>query len=117
MTDDFDLEVQIEGDPELITSLGAITSANSESMTLESLGPSAEPSRLKFGLAEAATLVALVKGAVELAKFAKSIYDHLSKSKGKKVVVQTPLRAVTIGSSDATSEARVAELLQTAAQL
>jgi hypothetical protein len=106
-----DFTVKINGDPDLVAQLKRVVGDNPDTMKLESAGPSAEPSHLRLGLAEAATIVALVNGVATLGKFAYSIYRHLSENKASVVTVQTPLRIIEIRAPDAVSEESVVERL------
>jgi hypothetical protein len=106
--------VKFNASPELVETLRSVVDQNPEAIKLKSSGPSDEPSHLRLGLAEVSTLIAVINGAVTLGKFAYSVYKHLSQHKGEQVTVQTPLRTVAILSSDAISEQRIVELLQSA---
>jgi hypothetical protein len=106
--------VKINGDPNLVAQLKSVVEENPDAMKLQSAGPSSEPSHLRLGLAEAATIVALINGVATLAKFAYSIYRHLSENKASVVTVQTPLRTIELRAPDAVSEESVAERLRDA---
>jgi hypothetical protein len=106
--------VKINGDPYLVAELERVVEENPDVMKLQSAGPSEEPSHLRLGLAEMATIVALVNGVATLAKFAYSIYQHLSEKKASVVTVQTPLRTIELRAPDAVSEERIAERLRDA---
>jgi len=106
--------VKINGDPDLVAELKHVVEKNPEVMNLQSAGPAAEPSHLRLGLAEVATIVALLNGVATLAKFAYSIYRHLSEKKASVVTVQTPLRIIELRAPDAISEESIAERLRDA---
>lgn len=112
MADTAKFMVKIDGSPDLIDGLRDIVEANPALMKLESFGPSKEPSHLKLGLGEIATIVTVLNGLATLAKFAYAIYKHLNEKKAGQVTVQTPLRTVTILSSDAATQERIQELLE-----
>ncbi|HEV3278934.1 MAG TPA: hypothetical protein VG860_19210 [Terriglobia bacterium] len=104
--------VKIDASPELVGELKNVVESNPDLMKLESAGPSDQPSHLRLGLADVETLIAIVNGAVAFGQFAHSIYKHFKEKKAERLMVQTPLRTVEILSSDATSEERILELLQ-----
>jgi len=108
------LMVKFNASPKLVDELESVVNQNPAVMELQSVGPSDEPSYLKLGLGEVSTLIAVINGAITMGKFAYSVYKHLHENKGERVTLQTPLRSVEILGSDAVSEARVLELLQSA---
>jgi hypothetical protein len=108
------LMVKFNASPQLVDELKSVVNQNPAHMELQSVGPSVEPSYLKLGLGEVSTLIAIIDGVITIAKFAYSVYKHLHENKGERVTLQTPLRTVEILSSDAVSEARILELLQSA---
>jgi hypothetical protein len=107
------LMVKINGSPELVAHLEGVVKENATDMKLESVGPAQEASHLGFGLAEVATIIAIVNGVATLAKFAYAIYNHLKDKPAERVTIQTPLRTIEILSSDAVSEERIRQLLST----
>jgi hypothetical protein len=109
--------VKISASPELIDELHAVVMAHADSMTLKSLGPASEPAHMRLGLSETATLIAVINGVATMAQFAYSAYKFLSEKQSGGLTVQTPLRTVVITASDATSEERVRELLESALQI
>jgi hypothetical protein len=114
MSNQLGFTVKINGDPDLVAELERVVEQNPDVMKLRSAGPSAEPSHLRLGLAEVATIVALLNGVATLAKFAYSIYQHLSEKKTSVVTVQTPLRIIELRAPDAVSEESIAERLRDA---
>jgi hypothetical protein len=111
------LMVKINGSPELVANLEGVVKENPTDMKLESVGPAQEPSHLGLGLAEVATIIAMVNGLATLAKFAYAIYKHLKDKPAESVTIQTPLRTIEIISSDAVSEERIRQLLSTAEKI
>ena len=108
--------IKINANPELINNLEHEIKQSSD-VKLESVGPSAEVSRLKLDLGEVSTIIAIVNGTITLAKFAYTIYQHLRRRPDERVSIQTPLKTVEILSSDADSEGHVRELLLSAIRL
>lgn len=107
--------IKINGSPKLVSDLEHVIKQNPEIM-LESVGPSNEASRLKLGLGEVSTIIAIVNGTITLAKFAYTICKHLRKKPDERVSIQTPLKTVEILSSDADNEDHVSALLLSATQ-
>jgi len=97
-----------------VAELKHVVEKNPDVMKLQYAGPAEEPSHLRLGLAEAATIVALLNGVATLSKLAYSIYQHLSEKKESVVIVQTPLRAIELRSPDAVSEEKITERLRDA---
>lgn len=107
--------IKINGSPELVKDLEHVIRQNSE-IKLESVGPSDEASRLKLGLGEVSTIIAIVNGTITLGKFAYTVCQHLRKKPDERVTIQTPLKTVVILSSDADNEEHVRALLLSATQ-
>jgi hypothetical protein len=105
------LMVKMSGSPGLIAELQADAAARMDEVKVQSAGPSEEVSRLKLGLGDVATMVALVNGVATFAKFAYAIYEHFKQNKSEELTVQTPLRTVVILASDATSVEQVKAML------
>jgi hypothetical protein len=114
MPDSVNFMVKISGSPALIDDLAGVAEANASEIQVKSVGPADEVSHLRLGLTEVSTLIAIVNGAVTLAKFAWTIYKHLTEKKSDQLTVQTPLRTVVIIGSDAVSPERIQALLEDA---
>jgi len=106
--------VKISGSTTLIDELADVAKANSPEIVIESVGPADEASNLRLGLAEVATIVAVVNGVATFAKFAWTIYKHLKDKESDQLTVQTPLRTVLIVASDAVSPEHIRALLEDA---
>ena len=109
--------VKINASPELVEELKRVVAENSGVMELDYAGPSDQPSHLRLGLGEVSTITATLTGPVPLAKFAHSIYEHLSEKKLEKMTLQTPLRTIEIMGSDAVSEDRILKLIESSVRV
>lgn len=105
------LQIKITGSPELVSRLSETELCEDEYLEVISFGENEQPSHLRFGLVEVASLVAIANGVVMLGKFAHGIYRHLTKNSDQRISIQTPLSRIEITSSEAISEERVRELV------
>lgn len=117
MAGDAGLTIKISSSPELVSDLERLARASEGAIQVRSAGPSQDASRLRLGLGDVATIVAILNGTATLAKLAYGIYEALKKKRAERITVQTALRTVEILPSDAPDEQHVRALLESAIQV
>lgn len=100
-----EFQIKILGAKEQMDQLNEHANQFTEDIQVERYGIEKDPTNLKFGLAEVASLVAIAQGTVGLALLGKKIFDLLKEGKGRRIVIQTPMRRIELMSAaDLTAE-------------
>ena len=109
------IQVKFRGAPGLIEELRY--EADEEDVEIISVGTERDPTYLHFGIAEVASLVAIIQGAYWVGDLARKIHRLLKKNKDKKeeqnrrLSVQTPFGQWEFVSDDALTEEDVRQVL------
>jgi hypothetical protein len=83
------VQVKFQGDPELIEEIRQETSGHGE-VEILSTGMERDPTYLHFGLAEVASLIAIVQGAYWVGDLARKVHGWVTGKKDRRLFVQTP---------------------------
>ena len=114
------LRIKVVADAEFAESIKAAAAANPEQMSLDTKPVEKDATKLGFDLATAVQIVAVLKGAIDLAKLATEIYTWSranSKKKSRVVVLQTPFKTLELRSDSNITEAEVRDFLLAAANV
>lgn len=95
-----EVQIKVLGAKEQMDELNEYSKQFAEEIQVERYGIEKDPTNLKFGLAEVASWVAITKGAVGVTILAKKIFDLLRGGRGRRIIIQTPMRRIELISSD-----------------
>jgi hypothetical protein len=113
------LRLKIIADSEFADALKAEAVARPADLVIESERNEKDATKLGFDLADAVSIVAIVKGAIDAATFAAKIYGWWHDSKKKKprykVILQTPLRTLELHSNIPVTQAEIQRFLEASA--
>ena len=106
-----EIQIKILGAKEQMDELNKYATQFTDEIQIERYGIEKDPTNLKFGLAEVASLVAIVNGAAGIAILGKKIFDLLRGGSARRIIIQTPMRRIELISSADLTAAEVQDAL------
>ena len=114
MTTQDSYRVTFIGDDTFIHEFKSFASENPDDVEIESERSEKDATRLGFDLATAVAIVAIVSGTLYVGELAVKVLAWLRKSKGNKIVLQTPFKTLELQKSEGLTEEDVRKFLQAA---
>jgi hypothetical protein len=114
MTTQESYRVTFIADTSFTNELKIFAGANPESIEIESERSEEEATRLGFDLATASAIVTIITGTLYVGELSAKMLGWLQKSKGNKVILQTPFKTVELHKSEKLTEEDIRKFLAAA---
>jgi len=90
------MQIKFLGAKDQMDALHRFAQSHSSGIKVQSYGPEKDPTNLKFGLADVASMVGFIESVLAIPTLAVSLYELLKPKDSQRIVVQTPTMRIEL---------------------